>query len=91
MTASGGGLECPRCGSTTSGVVDTRTGAGFVRRRRQCAAGHRYTTREVIVHTGRRAMQPGFRSSLASAVSRAVLDLGAGPLPGPGGSRNVSG
>lgn len=45
------GLPCPRCGSMDSGVLDSRGGhrrGFFIRRRRECSNGHRYTTYEQL-------------------------------------------
>jgi transcriptional regulator NrdR family protein len=36
-------IQCPTCGARTS-VVDTRDD----RRRRECPAGHRFSTREIV-------------------------------------------
>lgn len=42
------GLRCPNCGEPESWVVDSRTpkSGAFIRRRRECACGHRFTTYE---------------------------------------------
>lgn len=42
------GIICPTCGSGQTRVIDKRAGAGRVRRRRECVAGHRFTTYEVV-------------------------------------------
>jgi transcriptional regulator NrdR family protein len=42
---------CPYCGVTEGNVVDVRKAAhGQIRRRRECSAGHRYTTYENVEH-----------------------------------------
>lgn len=48
MAYIGPGLSCPKCGAHISHVVDTRPSGGFVRRRRQCVCGIRYTTHETV-------------------------------------------
>lgn len=40
------GIECPHCGIPLSRVCDTRHKAQSIRRRRECANGHRFTTDE---------------------------------------------
>lgn len=41
------GIPCPSCGSSAAHVSDTRTGRGFIRRRRNClGCGERWTTYE---------------------------------------------
>ena len=46
-------FRCPKCNSHT-GVTDTRVAGklrnSFIRRRRECAKGHRFTTYETVVH-----------------------------------------
>lgn len=44
-------IECPVCGSHKNGCMDSRTaGDGeYIRRRRVCANGHRFSTREVVM------------------------------------------
>lgn len=44
----GSGIRCPACGSTRTGVKDSRPGGDRIRRRRQCDnCGERMTTYEV--------------------------------------------
>lgn len=48
------GVSCPDCGSTESNVLDSRPVLEPVpatRRRRRCAAGHRFTTFELVEDT----------------------------------------
>lgn len=40
-------MICPECGSV-SGVVETRTIIGALKRRRRCVNGHRFTTYEIM-------------------------------------------
>ena len=46
-------FRCPKCNSHT-GVVDTRVAGklrnSFIRRRRECAKGHRFTTYETVAN-----------------------------------------
>ena len=41
-------MRCPRCGKGTN-VVDSRGDKGYVRRRRKCVCGKKFTTLEVDV------------------------------------------
>lgn len=42
-------MKCPFCGSTNSRVIDTRSGEGGIRRRRECEdCGRRFTTYERV-------------------------------------------
>jgi len=56
-------MKCPDCGGEDSFVIDSRVSEGFVkrraresdgyiRRRRQCACGFRFTTIEIAVRRG---------------------------------------
>lgn len=42
------GLQCPECGSTRLSTTQTLMGVGAVLRRRKCANGHTFVTREVV-------------------------------------------
>lgn len=53
-------MKCPRCSSETS-IAETRAVPGGIRRRRHCdnaQCGHRISTVEAIVPTGRRHATP---------------------------------
>jgi transcriptional regulator NrdR family protein len=69
---SAGGLPCPECGSIKSKVTDSRAINRFtrqpckhrcIRRRRECANGHRFTTYE----TNENTLSPPQRLRLAEA------------------------
>lgn len=45
--ADGTGLRCPACGGTDHEVKDSRRAASWIRRRRLCSCGHRFTSYEV--------------------------------------------
>ena len=48
------GIRCPSCGSTATGVYDSRPSAGSIRRRRKCeACEHKFRTRECVDQKGR--------------------------------------
>lgn len=51
IEAYGTGIACPTCGSTQTGVLDSRASLGndTIRRRRKCEADHRFTTYELII------------------------------------------
>lgn len=38
---------CPKCGNRQTSVIDCRGNDQGVRRRRECAEGHRFTTQEM--------------------------------------------
>jgi transcriptional regulator NrdR family protein len=63
------GLACPECGSPTSEVVDSRSADGFIRRRRECQRGHRFTTHEYLA--------PEYATGVIKAndVAKALADL----------------
>ncbi len=89
-------MKCPFCGVTGSGVVETRAEAKTIRRRRQCACGARWTTREAIVKDtvdttgvaqqtlllGSRNARDGVSETLAVSGS----DPGSSPVSGSGSS-----
>ena len=46
-------MRCPYCGADDSRVVDSRTGEGSIRRRRECSGcGSRFTTHERVESAG---------------------------------------
>lgn len=57
--AWGIGVPCPACGARASRVYDTRAPRGqqYLRRRRECSCGMRFTTHEVLVE-GRNPLPP---------------------------------
>lgn len=60
------GTPCPSCAGLKSRVVDVRPTRGvYVRRRRECACGHRYSTREIV--------WPPDVSDLAGKLAQAVV------------------
>lgn len=72
-------MQCPRCGSDDSRVLESRDSGSSIRRRRECAdCGCRYTTYErierpniaVIKSDGRRVLFD--RQKLATAIQRSV-------------------
>lgn len=73
------GMECPRCHSKNSFVVDSRTGRkgkGIVRRRRHCQdCGHRFTTHEEVFPNKDReqVLQVLSRIHADAAAARAIL------------------
>jgi transcriptional repressor NrdR len=78
-------MQCPYCSNPESRVVDSRTGEGAIRRRRECErCGQRFTTFERVEHApvrvvkkdGRR--EPFDRAKLAAGVERACEKR---PLP----------
>lgn len=58
MIASPKGLSCPQCGNAETGVTDSRPDAigRYIRRRRRCQCGERFTTMEIVVPKGSRAL-----------------------------------
>ncbi len=46
------GFKCPQCGVLSVSVKDSRpfSEGAVIRRRRECSAGHRYTTYEKVGH-----------------------------------------
>ncbi len=71
-------MVCPKCGSADSDVIDSRTAAKSIRRRRQCqACAYRFTTYErverprlmVVKKDGRR--EPFSRDKLTTGIERA--------------------
>lgn len=46
------GICCPECGKRESITIDSRPSLSYVRRRRLCIEGHRFTTREEVVPEG---------------------------------------
>lgn len=44
------GIRCPKCGSKSACVTQTRAARYGQRRQRQCAKGHRFETLEQAVH-----------------------------------------
>lgn len=67
-------MDCPRCGSDSSFVVDTRRQKAHVRRRRQCGdCGARFSTREVVYG---RWKGTGLPRAVAAGIVRALDALG---------------
>lgn len=65
-------MACPQCGSTELAVVDSRPHPLGIRRRRQCAAGHRFTTFEIHERTLARFEKiAGLYTSMIAAVIEA--------------------
>lgn len=60
-------MKCPTCGAWSL-VLDTRTKKEGMRRRRQCANGHRFATVEAVVPYGQRPEKP-------TAVQQMELEL----------------
>ena len=54
MKPTGDGIACPHCGSIDHAVKDSRPGPGYLRRRRYCVCGQRFTTVEIEVNDFRR-------------------------------------
>jgi len=69
MKASEKGVACPRCGSPQNLVTDSRPQpqGRYIRRRRRCDCGERFTTMEIVVPRGSRALVLN-REAMASAV-----------------------
>lgn len=44
-------MKCPTCGGRAE-VIDSRETADWIRRRRKCANGHRYTSIEIVLANG---------------------------------------
>jgi len=42
-------MMCPRCGSETLKVLDTRSNPEFVSRKRQCENNHKFYTKEYAI------------------------------------------
>lgn len=67
---SGGAFPCPVCG-LGAGVSDSRLQGSHIRRRRQCAAKHRFTTYEIVVAKDGCATEGNARrEALRAAVDR---------------------
>lgn len=47
-------MKCPHCQKPTF-TLDTRTTKEYVRRRRECFNGHRFTTQETVMAESRQA------------------------------------
>lgn len=43
------GITCPSCGSSDTGVLDSRVNAIGLRRRSKCVCSHRFMTQEIVV------------------------------------------
>jgi len=80
------GLACPECGEPEAIVVDVRQSAhcDYIRRRRECANGHRYSTEERV-----RASRPrlrnrlhGVRDRMADEVASAIDSFRPPPTTG---------
>lgn len=41
-------MNCPKCGSDSLRVLDTRERSIDIRRRRECSKGHRFSTLEIF-------------------------------------------
>lgn len=70
-------MNCPTCGLPL-GVRESRRHENKVHRRRECADGHRFTTREEIIATnrgGRTApeIEERVRESLSAGLSQRVV------------------
>lgn len=69
MKATGQGVVCPGCGSPDTGVKDSRSGEGCIRRRRHCnGCGQRFSTVEIAVSEA----GPAERASALDPVERAM-------------------
>lgn len=44
-------MPCPACGVTKSGITETRPMGQFLRRRRECPCGNRWSTVEIPIET----------------------------------------
>src|SRR5690348_14818675 len=76
------GLRCD-CGGPIDRVIDSRTGPGYIRRRRVCTAcGSRSTTREVVLRANPEDYTPNVieLARAARAFAADVLDL---TIPSP--------
>jgi transcriptional regulator NrdR family protein len=64
-------IRCPSCGSSKTEVTNSRPAIGSIRRRRQCACGVRFTTKE-------RALTPGKSRliKLKTRLTRQMLEVG---------------
>ena len=49
MRRTGDGIPCPACGGHDHTVKDSRPGVDYLRRRRYCVCGSRFTTVELMV------------------------------------------
>ena len=65
------GIPCPECGSTDHQVKDTRPMSGYIRRRRKCECGHRFTTLEKLHNS------PGLATIEKDLVSEALDEAAA--------------
>lgn len=66
------GIVCPECGRGKSLVVDSRTIADGIRRRRECEyCGKRYTTYECGNDLMRRLMNRGFQAGWERGIKKA--------------------
>lgn len=68
MSGEARDLPCPECGADLLRVKDSRYVNGRIRRRRECIAGHRATTYELLA-TSRDAFR-GAIEDVESSVSR---------------------
>jgi hypothetical protein len=64
-------MKCPKCDRSNWSVIETRTAAKHIRRRRECECGHRVTTLESIVEAdGNRLGQDLMSRSVNNALVR---------------------
>lgn len=75
-------MRCPKCSSTDSRVVDSRTPSqgASIRRRRECmACGHRFTTLEQLLNDDLQVLkrdgtiEPMDKAKLVSSLKKALL------------------
>lgn len=64
-------MKCTRCGKDTSVVDSRQTEDGFMRRRRVCTAGHRFTTWESTQKPDTRDRSVYFRARYAAKTPEA--------------------
>lgn len=81
------GVTCPSCGVSDSEVIDTQPTSYGIRRRRRCACGNRFTTREEVVQSGPPRLGRRTRADLSKAVTERLGRFAAGascpPKPPP--------
>ena len=65
-------LTCPVCGSELGVVTETRRYPEYIRRRRQCDLGHRFTTHETVWPDGAvtGGLPPGWIREMYEAIER---------------------